>query len=266
VSARTLAVIGASGRMGRAVVRFATAQGDRVVCAIAAEDVGKDCGELAGIGAIGILVQSDVARVVGSGAAVVIDFSSASAMGRVAEAAVRAKAALVSGTTGLDAAGLAALDAASQKVPVLWEPNMSVGVHVLAELVKEAVVRLGPDFDIEIVEAHHRAKADAPSGTALRLAEVARDARGDAAALVHGREGKPGARPSAEIGVHAVRGGDVAGDHAVYLLGSGERLELWHRASSRDVFARGALRAAAWLGGKPPGRYTLGDVLSASRS
>jgi 4-hydroxy-tetrahydrodipicolinate reductase len=132
---------------------------------------------------------------------------------------------------------------------------------VLSELVARAVAQLGPGFDVEIVEAHHGRKVDAPSGTALRLAEVARAARGGGE-LVHGRSGRPGARAASEIGVHAVRGGDVVGDHVVLLLGTGERLELAHRATSRDVFAAGALRAAEWLAGRAPGRYRWADVLS----
>ena len=131
---------------------------------------------------------------------------------------------------------------------------------MLGDLVARAIAMLGPDFDIENIEAHHKMKIDAPSGTALRLAEVARDARG-AARFVHGREGKPGARASSEIGVHAIRGGDVVGDHTVLLLGSGERIELTHRASSRDLFASGALRVARWIVGQPPGRYGMDDVL-----
>jgi 4-hydroxy-tetrahydrodipicolinate reductase len=145
-------------------------------------------------------------------------------------------------------------------MPVLWEPNMSVGVHVLGRLVREAIAALGEGFDVEIVEAHHRKKVDAPSGTALRLAELAMEAA-HGGGLRHGREGRPGERPRGEIGMHALRGGDVVGDHTVHFLGDGERLELTHRATSRDVFAHGALRAAAWLAGKPRGRYTLADVL-----
>jgi 4-hydroxy-tetrahydrodipicolinate reductase len=137
---------------------------------------------------------------------------------------------------------------------------MSVGVHVLSQLVARAVAAL-PDWDVEIVETHHRRKEDAPSGTALRLAEVAKGARRGDSPYVHGRQGKPGPREPGEIGLHAVRGGDAAGDHVVYLLGLGERLELTHRAASRDIFAQGALRAARWIAGRPPGRYGLKDVL-----
>jgi 4-hydroxy-tetrahydrodipicolinate reductase len=175
--------------------------------------------------------------------------------------AARAGFGLVSGTTGLDEAAKRAQGLAATKTAVLWEPNMSPGVYVLGELVRRAIEMLGPEFDVEIVEAHHRMKVDAPSGTAARLAEVARAARGDGSSLIHGREGRPGARPRAEIGVHALRGGDVVGDHTVGLYGAGERLELTHRASNRDLFAHGAVRAAAWIAGKPPGRYGLSDVL-----
>ncbi len=180
---------------------------------------------------------------------------------RLAPIAARAGVAIVSGTTGLDAAARAALDAASANVPVLWEANMSVGVHVLADVVRTAVAALGDGYDIEIVETHHGKKVDAPSGTALLLVQSARDARDDGASLAHGRCGRPGARPATEIGVHAVRGGDVIGDHTVHLLGCGERLELTHRATSRDVFAHGALRAAGWIAGRRPGIYTMRDVL-----
>ena len=139
---------------------------------------------------------------------------------------------------------------------------MSVGVHLLSELTARAVAALA-HWDVEIVETHHRAKADAPSGTALRLAEVAQSARLASTRLVYGRHGKVGERGSDEIGIHAVRGGDIVGDHVVHLLGAGERLELAHIATNRDVFAHGALRAARWIAGKPPGRYGLQDVLSA---
>jgi len=133
-------------------------------------------------------------------------------------------------------------------------------VHVLGELVKRAIAMLGADFDVEIVEAHHRMKVDAPSGTALRLAEIAKTAM-SGARLVHGREGRPGARSATEIGMHAMRGGDVIGDHVVHLLGAGARLELVHRASSRDLFASGARRVARWVVGKAAGHYTMADVL-----
>ena len=251
--------------MGRAIVRLAAETNDlEIACAVSMSDAGADAGELAGIKRIGVAVTRDLAAVEASGAHVVIDFSGASAVADVAGAATRAGAALVSGTTGLGEDAKAALDRASAHIAVLWEPNMSVGVHVLGELVRRAVAALGPTFDIEIVETHHRMKMDAPSGTALRLAESAAQARGDMR-LVHGRggplAGSPARAPN-EIGIHSVRGGDVVGDHSVHLIGDGERLELVHRATSRDVFAHGALRAARWIHEKPAGRYALADVIA----
>jgi 4-hydroxy-tetrahydrodipicolinate reductase len=256
-----IAVVGASGRMGRAVVRLANADGIEIACAIGATDVGRDVGELAGIGPIGACVVDSVGALENARADVVVDFSVPGATLALAPIAASAGSAIVSGTTGLGDDAVAALGAASRRVPVVVEPNMSIGVHVLAQLVAQAVGALA-EWDIEIEETHHRAKADAPSGTALRLAEVARGARSASTRLVHGRHGKPGARASDEIGMHALRGGDVIGDHVVHLMGGGERLELVHRATSRDVFAYGALRVARWIAGKPAGTYTLRDVLA----
>jgi 4-hydroxy-tetrahydrodipicolinate reductase len=246
--------------MGRAVVALAPAEGMQVVCAVSASDIGRDAGELAGVGPIGARVVGEVGAIARAGADVVIDFSAPVVTLALAHVSAAAGAALVSGTTGLGEDARAALDAASRQVPVLWEPNMSLGVHVLAKLAAQASAALA-DWDVEIVETHHRAKIDAPSGTALRLAQAVRGARDAASHLVHGREGKPGPRAAPEIGMHAVRGGDVLGDHTVHLFGGGERIELTHRATHRDVFARGALRAARWLTGRAPGRYALGDVL-----
>jgi 4-hydroxy-tetrahydrodipicolinate reductase len=255
------AIVGASGKMGRALVRLAPEHGLEVVCAVAATDVGADAGELSGVGRLGVTVTDDMGAIARERPEVAVEFASPAATRALCDVAARARVAVVSGTTGLDEAATRALASAADHVAVLWEPNMSLGVFVLGALVERAIAMLGPDFDVEIVEAHHRMKVDAPSGTAMRLADHARKARGGGA-LVHGREGRPGARQREEIGMHAVRGGDVVGDHTVMLLGQGERLELAHRASSRDVFARGALRAAGWIAGKPAGRYGLGDVLS----
>ena len=256
-----LAVVGASGRMGRAVVRLAKGAGVDLVCAIGATDVGRDAGELAGIGGIGTPIVDGLAAIESSRASVIIDFSAPHVTHSLAPLAASIGVALVTGTTGLDDEGVDALDRAAKRVALLWEPNMSLGVHVLARLVSQAVAALA-DFDVEIVETHHRAKVDAPSGTALRLAETVQLARASATRLVHGRRGAPGARTSEEIGFHALRGGDVIGDHVVHLLGMGERLELAHRATTRDLFAHGALRAARWIESRPAGRYTLGDVIA----
>lgn len=255
-----LAVVGASGRMGRAIIRLATADGATIAWAVAATEVGRDVGELAGIGPTGVRVAEGLGAVDVGSADVVIDFSAPGVTAALAPVAAARGVALVTGTTGLDEPARESLAKAAATIPVLAEPNMSLGVHVLARLVEQAVSALD-DFDIEVVETHHGAKIDAPSGTALRLADVAAKARLGDTLQVHGRQGKPGARPKTDIGMHAVRGGDVIGDHVVHLLGRGERLELAHRATSRDVFAHGALRAAGWIVGKPAGAYTLRDVL-----
>jgi 4-hydroxy-tetrahydrodipicolinate reductase len=254
-----VAVLGANGRMGRAVTRLAHAAGMKVVCALGVGDEGRDAGELAGIGAIGTKVVADPSALASSGAQVLIDFSAPAALVRAAAVCAESGIAIVSGTTGLDDAAKAALDVASTKCAVLWEPNMSVGVHAMASLVEKAMAALGPSFDVEVVEVHHRAKVDAPSGTAIRLGDVVKNAR--SARYVHGREGRPGARKSDEVGMHAVRGGDVIGDHTVFFLGDGERIELTHRATNRDLFAHGAVRAAGWIAGKAAGKYRLGDIL-----
>jgi 4-hydroxy-tetrahydrodipicolinate reductase len=214
-------------------------------------------GEIAGIGTMGVEVTADVGSAL-LGADVAIDFSAVEATATIAAACARAGVALVCGTTGLSPEAERALDAAAKRVPVLWSPNMSIGVHVLAELVKKAARAL-EGYDIEIVETHHRLKVDAPSGTALRLYEAVREVR--EGRPVHGRQGRPGARADEEIGLFALRGGDVIGDHTVHLLGPGERLELTHRATNRDLFARGALRAARAIAGRPAGRATMADVV-----
>lgn len=258
-----LAVHGVTGQMGLAVLRLAHADpAIQIVggaCAPSDPGLGRDLGELAGLGTLGVVATADVSSAL-LGADVVIDFSVASAVVPLYSAAARQRVALVSGTTGLDDAAKRALDRAAEAAPVLWSANMSLGVQVLAELVEQAVRRLGAGYDVEIVEVHHRKKVDAPSGTAKRLAEAARAARGELKELTS-RSGNVGARTEQELGVLAVRGGDVVGDHTVFLLGSGERLELTHRASNRGLFASGALTAARLLFGKPPGRYTLAELL-----
>ncbi|WP_437595105.1 4-hydroxy-tetrahydrodipicolinate reductase [Sorangium sp. So ce1000] len=260
-----VAIHGASGKMGQAIVRLAANERVQVVGAIVSRGssrIGRDVGELAGTGNIGVAMSDDTSAGL-LGADVVIDFSRPEALPRLLHLAMRAKVAVVSGTTRLDGTCERLLDETAQHVPVLWSPNTSIGIYVLAELAASAARRLGPGYDVEIVEVHHRAKVDAPSGTAVRLADAVRAAREPAATLadVHGREGNVGPRKANELGIFAVRGGDVIGDHTVHLLGPGERIELTHRATSRDLFARGALRAAWHLHGKPPGRYTMADVI-----
>jgi 4-hydroxy-tetrahydrodipicolinate reductase len=249
--------------MGLAIARLSQAAGDvQIVGGICSDldpGVGRDIGELAGIGPLGVVATADAASGL-LGADVVIDFSVASAVPSLLALAARQKVAVVSGTTNLDENAKKALDRAAGSVPVLWAPNMSLGVQVLAELVEQAVRRLGLGFDVEIAEIHHRKKIDSPSGTAKRLADAARAAR-PALREIHGRSGDVGARTNDEMAVYGLRGGDVVGDHTVFLFGQGERIELTHRASNRDLFAQGALVAARFVNGKPAQRYTIADVL-----
>ncbi|NUP08557.1 MAG: 4-hydroxy-tetrahydrodipicolinate reductase [Polyangiaceae bacterium] len=255
-----VAIVGADGRVGRALVRLAASEGLSIVGAVTrstSPELGKDAGEVAGIGTLGVQIGFDLASGL-LGAACVIDFSSAETVSQVAHVAARAGVAVVSGTTGIGPDAERALDEAAKRVPVLWSANMSVGVFVLAQLVKQAVKSL-PGFDVEIVETHHRNKVDAPSGTAKILLRAVQDVR--EARAISGREGKPGARLDDEVAMLAMRGGDVVGDHTVHLLGQGERIELTHRATNRDLFALGALRAARAITKREPGRYTMADVL-----
>jgi 4-hydroxy-tetrahydrodipicolinate reductase len=254
---------GATGRIGQSLVRLSrTTEGVELVGAVCAPEdpaLHKDVGEIAGVGPVGVVATDDVGAGL-LGADVVIDFSIASAVPRLLAVAARQGVPVVSGTTNLDARGQRALEEASRATAVLWAPNTSLGVQVLAELVAQALRRLGQEYDVEIVEVHHRRKVDAPSGTARRLAETVRSVRTELRER-HGRSGDVGPRSSDELGVLAVRGGDVVGDHTVHLLGPGERLELTHRATSRELFAHGALRAARFIIGRKPGLYTIADVL-----
>ncbi|HMQ15130.1 MAG TPA: 4-hydroxy-tetrahydrodipicolinate reductase [Phycisphaerae bacterium] len=258
-----LIVAGCCGRMGRAVVRRAAGEGDlRIVSAVTeASDpaIGQDAGVAAGARAIGVAIESTPAA-----GDVLVDFTSPDGSAAWAEWCAANGVALVSGTTGLSSAHQAALDRAAERSPVLWSPNMSIGVHLLARLVEEATRRLDSTWDIEVVEIHHRHKADAPSGTARMLLERICAARGSdpAAAATHGRRGERATRRPGEIGLHALRLGSVVGDHQVYFGGPDEVLTIAHQAASRDIFAAGALRVARWIAGRPPGRYTMQDVLS----
>jgi 4-hydroxy-tetrahydrodipicolinate reductase len=221
--------------------------------------LGHDIGELAGCGRMGVRLSSEW----NTPADILIDFSSpASAVSRAAEAELKRTAILI-GTTGLSEAQRKTILAHSHNVPVLIAPNMSVGVNLLFRLAGEVAKALGEEYDVEIIEVHHRMKKDAPSGTAVRLAEeiAAATGRTYAGDVVHGRHGLKAERREGEIGMHAVRAGDVVGDHTVMFCALGERIELTHRAHTRDTFARGAIRAAKFLAGKKPGIYTMRDVL-----
>ncbi|CAB4244350.1 4-hydroxy-tetrahydrodipicolinate reductase [Methylacidimicrobium sp. AP8] len=238
-----LTVVGAKGRMGTAVLeRARSAGGWEIVGAVDRGDPLEPA-----------LRRSDV----------IIDFSEHGFSAELAEASAEAGKALVIGTTGhLAEEGLRVRRAAA-KIPIVWAPNFSTGVNLLFYLVRKAAAVLGEEFDPEIVEAHHRGKRDAPSGTARRLAEIVAEMRGVPLekAARYGRQGEPGPREAGEIGIHAIRAGGIVGVHTVLFAGRGEILELTHRAESRDTFALGSLRAARWVVGKPPGIYSMEDVL-----
>jgi len=253
--------------MGRAIVQLVHEAADLTLhAAIDAEgspEIGRDAGELAGIKSAGVAVTDRIGALVG--ADVVLDFSLPRALPRLFDAVESQRVALVVATTGLDEALRARLATLAERVPLVAAPNYSTGVAVLYHLAEKAAALL-PDFDMEIIEMHHRHKVDAPSGTALGLLEAA--ARGRAQDgrehAVYGRQGHPGARTDSEIGVMTLRGGDVIGDHTLMLAGPGERLELTHRATNRNLFAQGALRAARFVVGRPAGRYSMAQVLGLS--
>lgn len=260
-----IAIFGAGGRMGCAIVRtIANAEGALLVAAIERSDypnLGADAAQIAGLPASGVRVSDQ--RPAKGVADMWIDFTVPAATMANVKAAVAVGAAMVIGTTGLSAADKEQIAAAAKSIPIVFAPNFSVGVNVMLKLVADAARILGPAYDIEIMETHHRAKRDAPSGTALRLAEAVAEASGRdlASTARYERHGDIGPRSDAEIGIQALRGGDVAGDHTVYFLGQGDRIEITHRASSREILAHGAVRAALWLAGKSAGLFDMHDVL-----
>ncbi len=262
-------VTGAAGRMGTQIVRLVRAtEGMAISGAVerAGAPIGQDAGVLAGLGPIGVAVVDDLAKAL-AGADAVIDFTSHEASARHAEVCAERGVPLVVGSTGFTPEAKARVAAAARKIPIVLAPNMSVGVTVLFDLVRQAARVLGEAYDVEVVEIHHKKKRDAPSGTAVRLGEVAAEALGRDAkdALAYARHGILGERPPWQIGVQTLRGGDVVGEHTVFFCGEGERLELTHRATSREQFARGAVRAAQWIAGRPAGLYDMADVLGLRR-
>ena len=260
-----VAINGAAGAMGKRLIALLRETDDlQLVAALDRQDhpdLGKDAGLLAGGEPLGVMLSDELS----AHPDVLVDFSAPEAtVARAAECAEKGVAVVI-GTTGLTAEQRDRIERqVAAKVPVLLAPNMSLGVNVLFGLVERVARALGDGYDIEIVEAHHRRKKDAPSGTALELGRrIARALdRDPEAVLCYGRQGPVGARKPEEIAIHAVRGGDIVGDHTVVFAAEGERLELTHRASSRDVFAHGALRAARFLAGKPPGLYSMAHVLA----
>jgi 4-hydroxy-tetrahydrodipicolinate reductase len=246
--------------MARLLPEFPGLQLTAALCSPGSSVLGQDLGRLAGGDALGVTLTAALDAALRD-AQLVIDFSTAATASATIEAARAARVPLLIGTTGLAAGAQAQLDAAAASIPVLAAANTSVGVAVLIDLVRRAARALGPAFDVEIVEAHHRRKTDAPSGTALALGEAAATARGTTlASSTAPVRGTAGARRNGEIGFAVIRGGDVVGEHEVQFLGAGERIALRHSATDRSIFARGALRAGSWLAAQPAGRYGMADV------
>jgi 4-hydroxy-tetrahydrodipicolinate reductase len=266
-----IAVAGASGRMGLSLIRAAVLA-DRTVLAIAlsrpgSNAVGKDAGELAGIGALGIKVVDDLASVVDQ-FDVLIDFTRPDASMEYIELCRKAGKKIVIGTTGYSEAQKEVIAKAAEDVAIVLAPNMSVGVNLALKLLEMTAKVIGEYSDIEVIEAHHRHKVDAPSGTALRMGEVIAGALGrnlkDCA--IYGREGNTGERDRKTIGFSTIRAGDIVGEHTVMFADEGERVEITHKATSRMTFANGAVRAAVWLNEKPNGLYDMQDVLGLSNA
>jgi len=261
-----LAILGATGRMGHALVD-AVLQNPALKLSAAlalpgSPGFGADAGSLVGRPATGVIVGNDLAEAAAA-AEVFVDFTRPEGTLAALDSCVAHGRSIVIGTTGFDAAQKQHIAAAALKIPLCMAANFSVGVNICLRLLEVAAKSLGPGYDVEIVEAHHRGKVDAPSGTALRMGEAVAGALGrkldDCA--IHGRRGTTGARDATSIGFAVVRGGDIVGDHSVMFLGEGERVEISHKASSRANFAQGALRAALWLRDRVPGHYEMRDVL-----
>jgi 4-hydroxy-tetrahydrodipicolinate reductase len=261
-----IGVVGAAGRMGRMLVReVAATEGCRLAGAVEAPgspEIGRDAGEIAGLGPLGVAVGDDAVSLFAYMDAV-LEFTAPAATVEHAALAAQGRAIHVIGTTALDPDQAAAVARAAQHTAIVWAPNMSAGINLLLKLTEELAGRLGEAWDIEVLEMHHRHKVDAPSGTALALGRAAAAGRGvvlDAVAE-RGRDGITGERRAGAIGFAALRGGDVFGDHTVIFATGGERIELTHRAAGREIYARGAVQAAIWARGRPPGLYDMADVL-----
>ena len=259
----TIGINGAAGRMGRRLIALAHEDPQLSITAAIEHDgnhlLGQDAGLVAGVGPLSVPLTTEIS----DHPAVLIDFTVPAATRAALTLCRQHGVSLVIGTTGLTADDHALIDEAAKEVAILQAPNMSLGVNLLFALAAQVAKTLGDDYDIEITEAHHRFKKDAPSGTAIGLAEAICSATGKTYEqdVVHGRHGAETTRQRGTIGMHALRMGDVVGDHSATFATLGERIELRHVASTRDVFANGALRAAKWLAGKPTGRYSMKDVL-----
>jgi 4-hydroxy-tetrahydrodipicolinate reductase len=258
------AIAGSAGRMGRMLIE-AVLKSDDGVLAAALEHagspfIGKDAGELVGA-ACGVKITADLAAL--AGCDVLIDFTRPDGTLEHLQACQQHKVGIIIGTTGFDAAGKSAIEAAAKHIPIVFAPNMAVGVNAVFKLLDVAARILSEGYDIEVIEAHHRHKVDAPSGTALRMGEVVAKALGRTLEedAIYGREGHTGERPATQIGFSTIRGGDIVGDHTVLFAGLGERIEITHKSASRMPYASGSLRAARFLRGKQNGLYDMQDVL-----
>ena len=262
-----VAIAGAAGRMGRALVQAVAADADLALGAALERPgmplLGQDAGELAGVGGLRVPIGDSLAGALQQ-FDVLIDFTVPAATLEVVSICRGAGKSLVIGTTGFDAEGLQRIRAAARDIPILMAPNMSLGVNLLFRLIEQAARALGDEFDAEIIEAHHRHKIDAPSGTALRMGQILAEALGRdlTETAVYARQGETGARRPDAIGFATLRAGDIVGEHTALFAGIGERLEITHRASSRANFAQGALRAAKFLQGRPAGLHDMQDVLA----
>ena len=261
-----IGILGAAGRMGQMLVREVAGTEGATLSGGADHmtnvNLGKDISAIAGLSPSGLLLGSDASAVIAA-SDVIIDFTHASAAPSHATLCAKHKKPLVIGTTGIDTAGTAEIERAAKEIPIVWASNYAVGVNVLFALTKRLAGVLGEDFDIEILEMHHRHKVDAPSGTALTLGEMAAAGRGRNLKDVaqRSRDGLTGERRKGDIGFASLRGGEVVGDHTVMFASDHERIELTHKAASREVFARGAVRAALWVPKQKPRRYSMADVL-----
>lgn len=259
--------MGAAGRMGQRIINFLDREREIKIIGAVEESghpsLGSDAGTLAGIGDINVPLTSELSES-SSEADVIVDFTSPDSTLAAAEYASREGKAMVIGTTGFTPQERSKLEELSQTFPCVIAPNMSIGVNVMFEMTEILARTLGDEYDVEIIEAHHRHKVDSPSGTALRLGEAAAEGLGrdfqDVATFE--RHGRIGERQQKEIGMQTIRGGDIVGEHTVMFIGEGERIELTHRALNRDNFAKGVVRAVKWIYGKPPGIYTMKDVLA----
>lgn len=259
-------VTGATGRMGSRITALLKDYHDlKLVGAVERkghEAIGKDIGTIVGVEETNIKLTDRLEDIIDN-CDVIIDFTSISATHQHVKLAHKRKKAMVIGTTGFSKEELEPIREASKDIPIVLAPNMSVGVNLLLKVLQDIARVLGDEYDIEIIEAHHRLKKDAPSGTAIKMAQVIADAlnRDLDDVAIYARKGLIGERTRKEIGIQTIRGGDVVGEHTVYFMGLGERIEITHKASSRDTFARGALKAALWIDSRKPGLYDMQDVL-----